>query len=131
MVAMGRPFPQTSIVGAAMFRFEPRETTRSRRARGCYKAHVTRNPSDDTAEIQAAHVNAAQVQADLRRRWIYLMPVVFVTYSLAYLGRSNFGFGAAAGLAQSLHITESRAAFLAAAFFLGYFLFQVPAATYA
>ena len=70
-------------------------------------------------------------QADLRRRWLYLLPVVFVTYSLAYLGRSNFGFGAAAGLAKSLHITESRAAFLASAFFLGYFLFQVPAATYA
>jgi sugar phosphate permease len=67
----------------------------------------------------------------LRRRWFYLMPVVFVTYSLAYLGRSNFGFGAAAGLAQSLHITESRAAFLGSVFFLGYFLFQVPAAAYA
>lgn len=71
------------------------------------------------------------MQAGLRRRWLYLMPVVFVTYSLAYLGRSNFGFGAAAGLAQSLHITESRAAFLGSAFFLGYFLFQVPAASYA
>lgn len=59
------------------------------------------------------------------------MPVVFVTYSLAYLGRSNFGFGAAAGLAKSLNITESRAAFLGSVFFLGYFLFQVPAATYA
>jgi sugar phosphate permease len=59
------------------------------------------------------------------------MPVVFFTYSLAYLGRSNFGFGAAAGLAKSLNITESRAAFLGSAFFLGYFLFQVPAAAYA
>lgn len=59
------------------------------------------------------------------------MPVVFVTYSLAYLGRSNFGFGAAAGLAKSLSITESRAAFLSSAFFLGYFLFQIPAARYA
>jgi sugar phosphate permease len=84
------------------------------------------NPSDDTAQIPTA-----QVQASLRRRWLYLMPVVFVTYSLAYLGRSNFGFGAAAGLAQSLNITESRAAFLGSVFFLGYFLFQVPAATYA
>jgi len=74
---------------------------------------------------------SAQVQAALRRRWLYLMPVVFVTYSLAYLGRSNFGFGAAAGLAASLHITESRAAFLGSVFFLGYFLFQVPAASYA
>ena len=67
----------------------------------------------------------------LRRRWYLLMPVVFFTYSLAYLGRSNFGFGAAAGMAQTLHITESRAAFLASVFFLGYFLFQVPAAAYA
>jgi sugar phosphate permease len=75
--------------------------------------------------------DAAQIQVDLRRRWLYLMPVVFVTYSLAYLGRSNFGFGAAAGLAQSLNITESRAAFLGSVFFLGYFLFQIPAAAYA
>jgi sugar phosphate permease len=72
-----------------------------------------------------------QPTADLRRRWLYLMPVVFVTYSLAYLGRSNFGFGAAAGLAKSLNITESRAAFLGSVFFLGYFLFQIPAASYA
>jgi sugar phosphate permease len=67
----------------------------------------------------------------LRRRWIFLMPAVFVTYSLAYLGRSNFGFGAAAGLAAALKMTESRAAFLGSVFFLGYFLFQVPAASYA
>jgi sugar phosphate permease len=87
---------------------------------------VPGDPSDKSAQVQAA-----QVQAGLRRRWLYLMPVVFVTYSLAYLGRSNFGFGAAAGLAASLHITESRAAFLGSVFFLGYFFFQVPAATYA
>ncbi len=68
--------------------------------------------------------DAAQIQAGLRRRWLYLMPVVFVTYSLAYLGRSNFGFGAAAGLAQSLHITAvprgfSRLSFLS-------WLFSLP-----
>lgn len=91
-------------------------------------------PEDDSnnaAQNGAAQDGAAQIQAGLRRRWLYLMPVVFVTYSLAYLGRSNFGFGAAAGLAKSLNITESRAAFLGSVFFLGYFLFQVPAATYA
>jgi len=59
------------------------------------------------------------------------MPAVFVTYSLAYLGRSNFGFAAAAGLAATLKITETRAAFLGSVFFFGYFLFQVPAASYA
>jgi sugar phosphate permease len=72
-----------------------------------------------------------RIQTELRRRWLFLMPMVFFTYSLAYLGRSNFGFGAAAGLARSLNITESRAAFLGSVFFLGYFLFQVPAAAYA
>ena len=71
------------------------------------------------------------VQSQLRRRWVLLMPVVFITYSLAYLDRANYGFGAAAGLAQTLHITESQNALLAALFFLGYFLFQIPGAAYA
>jgi sugar phosphate permease len=75
--------------------------------------------------------NAPPQNRELRRRWLFLMPVVFFTYSLAYLGRSNFGFGAAAGLAASLNITQARAAFLGSVFFLGYFLFQVPAASYA
>jgi hypothetical protein len=42
------------------------------------------------------------VQRELRRRWFYLLPAVFVTYSLAYLDRANYGFGAAAGLAKTL-----------------------------
>ena len=75
--------------------------------------------------------NAALVQKQLRRRWLYLLPAVFVTYSLAYLDRANYGFGAAAGLAKSLDISDSRAAFLGSLFFLGYFLFQVPGAAYA
>jgi hypothetical protein len=40
------------------------------------------------------------------RRWWYLMPVVFVTYSLAYLARANYGFAAAAGMAADLHISQ-------------------------
>jgi sugar phosphate permease len=67
----------------------------------------------------------------MRRRWLYLLPVVFVTYSLAYLDRANYGFGAAAGLAQTLNISSSRSALLGSLFFLGYFFFQVPAAAYA
>jgi sugar phosphate permease len=59
-------------------------------------------------------------------RRAFLLPVVFLTYSLAYLDRANYGFGAAAGLAQTLHITEGRSALLGALFFLGYFAFQVP-----
>ena len=75
--------------------------------------------------------SAGTVQKQLQRRWLFLLPVVFITYSLAYLDRANYGFGAAAGLAQTLHITGSQTALLGALFFLGYFLFQVPGAAYA
>lgn len=65
---------------------------------------------------------------DLRRRWLYILPAVFLTYSLAYLDRANYGFGAAAGLAATLHITGNQAALLAGLFFAGYFAFQIPGA---
>ena len=71
------------------------------------------------------------------RRWMRLMPIVFVTYSLAYLDRVNYGFGAAGGLAKTLGITGSASSLfslpslLSALFFLGYFLFQIPGANYA
>ena len=71
---------------------------------------------------------AARTERGLRRRWVYLMPAVFITYSLAYLDRTNYGFGAAAGLAKTLDISDARTAFLGSAFFLGYFLFQIPGA---
>jgi sugar phosphate permease len=67
----------------------------------------------------------------LRRRWFYLLPAVFVTYSLAYLDRANFGFGAAAGLAATLHITGQQTSLLGSLFFLGYLLFQMPGAIFA
>jgi sugar phosphate permease len=69
--------------------------------------------------------------AGLRRRWTRILPAVLVTYSLAYLERANYALGAAAGLAATLHITQARSALLAAAFFLGYFIFQVPGTAYA
>lgn len=60
-----------------------------------------------------------------------LLVLVFITYSLAYLDRANYGFGAAAGMAQTLNITEQRGALLVGLFFLGYFLFQIPCSTLA
>ncbi len=75
--------------------------------------------------------DASRARPELRRRWLFLLPAVFVTYSLAYLDRANYGFGAAAGMAETLHISDSRSAFLGSLFFLGYFLFQIPGATYA
>ena len=59
----------------------------------------------------------------MNRRWTVLLPVIFVSYSLSYLDRANFSFGAAAGMAADLHITAAENSLLGSLFFLGYFLF--------
>lgn len=64
-------------------------------------------------------------------RWLRLIPIVFITYSLAYLDRANYSFGAASGMAKDLQISASMSSLLGALFFLGYFFFQVPGAHYA
>ena len=64
-------------------------------------------------------------------RWMKLIPLAFITYSLAYLDRANYSFGAASGLATDLNITPSASSLLGALFFLGYFFFQIPGALYA
>jgi len=74
---------------------------------------------------------SSSITAELRKRWLIILPAVFITYSLAYVDRANYGFGAAAGLAATLHITNSQSALLGSLFFLGYFLFQIPGAAYA
>lgn len=66
-----------------------------------------------------------------KKRWLRLIPVVFITYSLAYLDRANFGFAAAGGMAQDLNITPAISSLLGSLFFLGYFFFQIPGALYA
>lgn len=65
------------------------------------------------------------------KRWYRLIPVAFITYSLAYLDRANFGFAAAGGMAKDLDITAAMSSLLGSLFFLGYFFFQVPGALYA
>ncbi len=75
--------------------------------------------------------DGAAVTKSLHRRWLYLLPAVFVTYSLAYLDRANYGFGAAAGMAKTLHITGEQNSLLSALFFLGYLVFQIPGASFA
>ena len=67
----------------------------------------------------------------LKKRWVLLLPAVFVTYSLAYLDRANYGFGAAAGMAATLRITGKENSLLGALFFLGYLAFQLPGAAFA
>jgi sugar phosphate permease len=67
----------------------------------------------------------------LSRRYVWLLPVVFVTYSLAYLDRANFGFGAAAGMSATLGISDKQVSLLSSLFFHGYFVFQLPGAALA
>ncbi len=67
----------------------------------------------------------------MNRRWSLLLPVIFISYSLSYLDRANFSFGAAAGMAKDLGITAAQNSLLGSLFFLGYFLFQIPGAAYA
>jgi len=66
-----------------------------------------------------------------RKRWYRLIPIAFITYSLAYLDRANFGFAAAGGMAADLNITAAMSSLLGSLFFLGYFFFQIPGAIYA
>jgi sugar phosphate permease len=70
-------------------------------------------------------------QALTSARWRRLIPIAFVTYSFAYLDRSNYSIGAAGGLTDRLHITSTQSGFLGGLFFVGYFLFQVPAGSFA
>ena len=54
-----------------------------------------------------------------KSRWYRLIPIAFITYSLAYLDRANFGFGAASGMAADLRITPTMSSLLGSLFFLG------------
>ena len=57
--------------------------------------------------------------------------MVFITYSLAYLDRANFGFAVAGGMGKDLGITSAQSSLLGALFFLGYSCFQIPGVRYA
>jgi sugar phosphate permease len=71
-------------------------------------------------------IEGANAGRGAEKRWLYLLPAIFVTYSLAYVDRANFGFGVAAGLGATLHIGGKESSLLAGLFFLGYFAFQIP-----
>ncbi len=66
-----------------------------------------------------------------RQRWLRLLPVAFITYSLAYLDRSNFSIGVAGGMKEDLALTGAMSSLIGASFFLGYCLFQIPGTIFA
>lgn len=64
-------------------------------------------------------------------RFSRIVPLAFISYSLAYLDRVNYGYAAASGMAETLRIGPEIASLLPALFFIGYCLFQIPAANWA
>ena len=64
-------------------------------------------------------------------RWWRITPIVFITFSFAYLDRVNYSFAAAGGIGHDLGISPSTASLIGALFFLGYFAGQIPGAIYA
>ncbi len=85
----------------------------------------------DPVGLSAPAEISPEFRSDMRKRWLYIVPAVFITYSLACLDRFNYGLGAAGGLAATLHISNAQSALLGSLFFLGYFTLQIPGATYA
>ncbi|MEJ1973925.1 MAG: MFS transporter [Lacunisphaera sp.] len=75
--------------------------------------------------------SSASAAPALRRRFARIVPIAFVTYSLAFLDRINFGFGVAGQMGRDLQMSDRDSAAISASFFLGYFLFQIPGASYA
>lgn len=96
--------------------------------------HTGANPSSSGGSTGTPRTaNPGSTVGDVlgRQRWARLLPIAFVTYSLAYLDRSNYSIAVAGGMKADLGITGGVAALIGAAFFIGYFLFQVPGAQYA
>lgn len=58
------------------------------------------------------------------KRWWYIMPIIFITYSLAYLDRANFSFASAAGITEDLGITKGISSLLGGVVLPGVFLFS-------
>ena len=80
-------------------------------------------PPDDGQEVETSALAS--------QRWRRLMPLAFVTYSFAYLDRGNYSLGSAGGLKHDLHLSSGQVGLLGGLFFIGYFIFQVPAAVFA
>ncbi|MFJ3639297.1 MFS transporter [Streptomyces sp. NPDC090108] len=87
------------------------------------------SPATDTAAAPPEAPAPAGFWRSARAR--QLMPVAFVTYSLAYLDKSNYAIASAGGMAGDLRLSANADSLIAASFFLGYFFFQIPGTIYA
>ncbi|VFT74765.1 2-ketogluconate transporter [Klebsiella aerogenes] len=65
------------------------------------------------------------------KRWWYIMPIVFITYSLAYLDRANFSFRLRGRHYRRPGHHQGDLLPAGGPVLLGYFFFQIPGAIYA
>jgi ACS family tartrate transporter-like MFS transporter len=70
-------------------------------------------------------VVAAIERSAIRKIYWRLLPLLVLTYLLAYIDRINVGF-AALTMRGDLHMTATEFGFASGIFFWGYFLFEVP-----
>jgi sugar phosphate permease len=60
-----------------------------------------------------------------QRRWLRIIPVALVTYTIAYIDRANISM-ALPSLSRDLHMDAAQAGNVAGIFFWGYLLLQIP-----
>jgi sugar phosphate permease len=72
----------------------------------------------------------SETDTRLGLRFSHVVPLAFITYSLAFLDRNNFGY-ASVGMTETLKLSKNMSAMMPAIFFIGYALFQIPTANYA
>jgi len=61
------------------------------------------------------------------QRWVRIIPVAFLMYTIAFIDRTNIGFGFF-GLQKDLAIDATASGLAAGIFFFGYLFLQVPGA---
>ena len=60
-----------------------------------------------------------------QQRWVRIIPVAFIMYTMAFIDRNNVGFGIP-GIEKSLGIGATVAGLVAGFFFFGYIFLQIP-----
>ncbi|QBD78877.1 MFS transporter [Ktedonosporobacter rubrisoli] len=68
---------------------------------------------------------ATQAVAIPRQRWVRIIPVAFLMYTIAFMDRINIGFGIP-GIEKSLGVDATIAGLASGIFFFGYLFLQIP-----
>ncbi|ODQ54277.1 nicotinic acid plasma membrane transporter [Saitoella complicata NRRL Y-17804] len=61
---------------------------------------------------------------------LHIIPVIMITYLVAFLDRSNVGNAKVAGMVTDLNLTGSKFNVLASIFYVTYIAFEIPTSTY-